>query len=52
MKEAENSPAAIRPTLGVVALTVYGVGNMLGAGIYGLERLWSVGGDDDAEAAP
>jgi amino acid transporter len=36
VKEAENSPAAIRPTLGVVALTVYGIGNMLGAGIYGL----------------
>lgn len=32
----ESAQSAVKPTLGVIALTIYGVGNMLGAGIYGL----------------
>lgn len=35
---AGTSPPAVslRPTLGVLGLTIFGIGNMLGAGIYGL----------------
>ena len=36
MTKTDDSPSTIKPTLGLVALTIYGVGNMLGAGIYGL----------------
>ncbi len=34
--ETPSTSTRLKPTLGVVALTIYGVGNMLGAGIYGL----------------
>ncbi|MGB5146282.1 MAG: APC family permease [Porticoccaceae bacterium] len=32
----ESAPSTVKPTLGLIALMIYGVGNMLGAGIYGL----------------
>lgn len=32
----ESAQSTVKPTLGVIALMIYGVGNMLGAGIYGL----------------
>lgn len=36
MPQRESAQLTVKPTLGVIALMVYGVGNMLGAGIYGL----------------
>lgn len=36
MPQRESTQHIVKPTLGVMALMIYGVGNMLGAGIYGL----------------
>lgn len=36
MPQRESTQPTVKPTLGVIALMIYGVGNMLGAGIYGL----------------
>lgn len=36
MPQRESTQHTVKPTLGVIALMIYGVGNMLGAGIYGL----------------
>jgi APA family basic amino acid/polyamine antiporter len=36
MPQSESAQPTVKPTLGVIALMIYGVGNMLGAGIYGL----------------
>lgn len=36
MPQTESAQLTVKPTLGVIALMIYGVGNMLGAGIYGL----------------
>lgn len=33
---ATGAATTLKPTLGVVGLTIFGIGNMLGAGIYGL----------------